>query len=74
MYAAELNVILHISDGASTLVKLSNSGFGTNVEQGFSSFFAKFLAYLMIFQSGAHGKHYKTLQYSSNMPIFLCHK
>ena len=38
------------------------SGFGSameqiglrQVEQGFSSFFAKFLAYLMIFQNGAY--------------------
>ena len=48
------------SDGSGT----RNLGFGfwkchgemglSQVEQGFSSFFAKFLPYLMIFQSGVH--------------------
>ena len=37
------------------------------VEQGFSSFFAKFLAYLVIFQSGPHQRCSGNFEKSSNM-------
>ena len=37
------------------------------IEQGFSSFFAKFFPWSMIFQSRARQRWYRTLKKSSNM-------
>ncbi len=42
------------------------NGLLRQVEQGFSSFFAKFLANLMIFQSGAMPKAQRNFEKSSN--------